>query len=127
MGSEAFDDGFCEVTFQQALFNFGGLFLKPRSRDGPQLQMTRRTSGEVAGSASMSKSRLPRTSMLRGSRSSLAAVTVSDDSTTRRENGVRLREQSRSVAASPAQSGGTGPQLASRRKTRPPSGDIKWS
>ncbi|KAE8453022.1 hypothetical protein EG329_012209 [Mollisiaceae sp. DMI_Dod_QoI] len=106
--------------------NGSDIVYRPRSRDGPQIQMTRRTSGEIVGNSSMSKSRLPRTSMLRGSRSSLAAVTVSDESTTRRENGVRLREQSRSVA-SPAATGGTAPQLNSKRRTRLPSGDIKWS
>lgn len=124
--SSAFVDGSVTPRRLAAGSNGSDIVYRPRSRDGPQLQMTRRTSGEI-GSASLSKSRLPRTSMLRGSRSSLAAVTVSEDSTTRRENGVRLREQSRSVAASPAQSGGTAPQLNSKRRTRQPSGDIKWS
>jgi hypothetical protein len=125
--SSSFIDGSVTPRRLAASSNGGDIVYRPRSRDGSQLQMSRRTSGEVPSSSSLSKSRLPRTSMLRGSRSSLAAVTVSDDSTTRRENGVRLREQSRSVAASPAQSGGTAPQLASKRRTRAPSGDIKWS
>ncbi|KAH7407770.1 cell division control protein-like protein 15 [Cadophora sp. MPI-SDFR-AT-0126] len=105
------------------------ILYRPASRDGPK--MTRRTSAEVASSSSMSKSRLPRTSMLRGSRSSLATVSVGDDSgsaptSSRRENGVRLtRDQSRS-GVSPAP-GGTAPQLHSKRRARQPSGDIKWS
>ena len=105
------------------------ILYRPASRDGPK--MTRRTSAEIASSSSMSKSRLPRTSMLRGSRSSLATVSVGEDSgsaptSSRRENGVRLtRDQSRS-GASPAP-GGTAPQLQSKRRTRQPSGDIKWS
>ncbi|KAH9223611.1 cell division control protein-like protein 15 [Leptodontidium sp. 2 PMI_412] len=105
------------------------ILYRPASRDGPK--MARRTSAEIASSSSMSKSRLPRTSMLRGSRSSLATVSVGDDSgsaptSSRRENGVRLtRDQSRS-GASPA-TGGTAPQLHSKRRTRQPSGDIKWS
>ncbi|KAG4417729.1 hypothetical protein IFR04_009168 [Cadophora malorum] len=105
------------------------ILYRPASRDGPK--MTRRISAEIASSSSMSKSRLPRTSMLRGSRSSLATVSVGEDSgsaptSSRRENGVRLtRDQSRS-GASPAP-GGTAPQLQSKRRTRQPSGDIKWS
>merc|ERR1711964_839490 len=105
------------------------ILYRPASRDGPK--MTRRTSAEIASSSSMIKSRLPRTSMLRGSRSSLATVSVGEDSgsaptSSRRENGVRLtRDQSRS-GASPAP-GGTAPQLQSKRRTRQPSGDIKWS
>ncbi|KUJ11995.1 cell division control protein-like protein 15 [Mollisia scopiformis] len=126
--SSAFIDGSVTPRRLAAGSNGSDIVYRPRSRDGSQIQMTRRTSGEVIGGSSLSKSRLPRTSMLRGSRSSLAAMSVSDDSTARRENGVRLREQSRSVAASPAQSsGGTAPQLNSKRRTRPPSGDIKWS
>jgi hypothetical protein len=74
----------------------------------------------------MSKSRLPRTSMLRTSRSSMAAPIIRDDPpSTRRENGVRLRDQSRSAGLQ-AQ-GGTAPQLNSKRRARQPSGDIKWS
>ncbi len=26
---EALDDGFCEISFEQALLDFGGLFLQP--------------------------------------------------------------------------------------------------
>lgn len=110
------------------------ILYRPRSRDGAGAQVpqtTRRTSAEIASGSSLSKSRLPRTSMLRGSRSSLAAVSVADESTStstssRRDNGVRLaRDQLRS-GASPA-SNGTAPQLNSKRRTRQPSGDIKWS
>ncbi|KAL3424481.1 hypothetical protein PVAG01_03762 [Phlyctema vagabunda] len=97
------------------------LLYRPGSRDGPVI--TRRTSAE---STNMSKSRLPRTSMLRTSRSSISSSSQKDETpitSSRKENGVKLRDQSR-VAASPA---GTAPQLNSKRKTRQPSGDIKWS
>ena len=97
---------------------------RPKSRDGLQMQQ-RKTSAELAGVAS--KSRLPRTSMLRTSRSSMAAPSIRDEtSSVRRDNVGRLREQPKS-AASPSTAGGTTPQLNSRRRTRPPSGDIKWS
>ena len=102
--------------------NGGDILYRPKSRDGPQMQ--RKTSAEMAGSAS--KSRLPRTSMLRTSRSSMAAPSIRDEtSSVRRDNVGRLREQSRSAAS--LTTGGTAPQLNSKRKTRPPSGDIKWS
>ncbi|CZT45212.1 related to septation (sepH) gene [Rhynchosporium secalis] len=108
------------------------ILYRPGSRDGPKI--ARRTSAEIASS----KSRLPRTSMLRGSRSSLATVSVGDESasaptSSRRENGVRLtRDQLRSSTAAvlPASAGGMGgtaPQLHSKRRARQPSGDIKWS
>lgn len=108
------------------------ILYRPKSRDGPQ--MTRRTSAEIPNSSSLSKSRLPRTSMLRGSRSSLATASVGDESsfgsTSSRkenvhENGRVAREQLRSAALPAA--GGTAPQLQSKRRTRQPSGDIKWS
>jgi hypothetical protein len=101
-------------------------FYRPRSRDGPQLPIVRRTSSELQGSSILSKSRVPRPSMLRGSRSSLASITTSDEpGPSRKENGVRLREQTRYSGAH--SQGGTAPQLNSKRRTRPPSGDIKWS
>lgn len=122
--TSSFMDGSVTPRRLQASSNGSDIVYRPRSRDGAQLQMTRRTSVDATGS--MAKSRLPRTSMLRGSRSSLAAVSTSDEPKSRRENGLKLREQSRSVAASPASSG-TAPQLSSRRKPRQPSGEIKWS
>jgi hypothetical protein len=127
--SSAFIDGSVTPRRMAVASNSGDSILyRPRSRDGPQ--MIRRTSGESANGTSISKSRLPRTSMLRTSRSSMAAPTMRGESSVgsssnRRENGMRLREQSRS-AASPAP-GGTAPQLNSKRRTRQPSGDIKWS
>ncbi|CAL3971303.1 hypothetical protein PZA11_007826 [Diplocarpon coronariae] len=113
------------------------ILYRPRSRDGPGQQVARRPSAEISGgSSSLSKSRLPRTSMLRASKSSLANVSGNDDQPTssRRENGVRLtREQARvgaSASASAAMAGGgggTAPQVNSKRRTRESSGDIKWS
>ena len=126
--SSAFIDG--SVTPRRMAVpsnNDSSILYRPRSRDGPQMQVMQwRTSAEMTNESSMSKSRLPRTSMLRGSRSSMAAPTVTDEpSSIRRENGVRLRDQSRS-AASPA-AAGTAPQLNSKRRSRAPSNDIKWS
>ena len=128
--SSAFIDGSVTPRRMAVPSNNGDSILyRPRSRDGPQI-MTRRTSGESANGTSISKSRLPRTSMLRTSRSSMAAPSIRGESTAapssvRKENGMRLREQSRS-AASPAP-GGTAPPLNAKRRTRQPSGDIKWS
>ena len=123
--SSAFIDGSVTPRRMPIPANNGDSILyRPRSRDGSQIQV-RRTSSEL-GNGSTSKSRLPRTSMLRTTRSSMAAPTIRDEGpSTRRENGVRLRDQSKS-AASPAP-GGTAPQLNSKRRTRQPSGDIKWS
>lgn len=103
------------------------ILYRPQSRDGQVI--TRRTSAEsTSSSSSVSKSRLPRTSMLRTSRSSISTPSIKDEpapasASTRKENGVRLRAQSKSTA-SPT---GTAPQSNSKRRTRPPSGDIKWS
>lgn len=120
--SSAFIDGSVTPRRMAAPSNGSEILYRPKSRDGPQMQ--RKSSAEIAGSTS--KSRLPRTSMLRTSRSSMAAPSIRDEtSSMRRDNAGRLREQSRS-AASPA-TGGTAPQLNSRRRTRAPSGDIKWS
>lgn len=101
---------------------------RPASRDGPIL--TRRTSADSTNGSSLGKSRLPRTSLLRASKSSMAAPTLRDEtppptpSSNRKENGVRLRDQARS-AASPSSST---PQISSRRRTaRQPSGEMKWS
>ncbi|KAJ5051610.1 uncharacterized protein L3040_001385 [Drepanopeziza brunnea f. sp. 'multigermtubi'] len=111
------------------------MIYRPRSREGPQT--VRRTSAEMPNNSSLGKSRLPRTSMARGSKSSLVNVSGGDGPTStstsnRRENGngVRLtRPQSRSGASSapgPA-NGGTAPLLNSKRRARQPSGEIKWS
>ncbi|KAG9240832.1 cell division control protein-like protein 15 [Calycina marina] len=107
------------------------ILYRPRSRDGPQISV-RKSSAELANGPGASKSRLPRTSMLRTSRSSMAAPTLRDEpvgpttSSSWRKDNMRARDQTRSVA-SPAVSMGTAPRLQSRRRTRPPSGDIKWS
>ncbi|RDW60891.1 cell division control protein-like protein 15 [Coleophoma cylindrospora] len=101
---------------------------RPVSREGPIL--TRRTSVDSTNGSSLGKSRLPRTSMLRASKSSMATPTLRDESppsvpsSNRKENGVRLRSQSKS-AASPSSST---PQVSSRRRTmRQPSGEMKLS
>jgi hypothetical protein len=127
----AFIDGSVTPRRIAASSNNGDSILyRPRSRDGSQISV-RRTSSELASTSSASKSRLPRTSMLRTSRSSMAAPSIRDEPASLRtphggrEIGVRLRDQSRATA-SPAL-GGTAPQLNSKRRTRPPSGDIKWS
>jgi hypothetical protein len=123
--SSAFIDGSVTPRRMHAAPNGNEILYRPRSRDGGQPQIAR-TGSELSNSASLSKSRLPRTSLLRASRSSMAAPSIRDEPTSSlKENGVRLREQSRS-AASPAP-GGTAPQLNSKRRTRQPSGDIKWS
>ena len=121
--ASAFIDGSVTPRRMVAPSNSHEILYRPKSRDGPQMQ--RKTSAEMAGSTS--KSRLPRTSMLRTSRSSMAAPSIRDETTiSRRENIGRFREQTR-PAASPAGGGGTAPQLNSKRRTRQPSGDIKWS
>ncbi|KAK2625313.1 hypothetical protein QTJ16_005682 [Diplocarpon rosae] len=139
--SSAFTDGNLTPRRMAAPSGSGSsdsILYRPRSRDGPGPQTTRRPSTEIAGgsSSSLGKSRLPRTSMLRASKSSLANVSGGDEQPTssRREIGVRLaREQSRvGASASAAVAGvgggsGTTPHLNSKRRTREPSGDIKWS
>lgn len=110
--------------------NGDSIMYRPRSRDGATPQIPRRVSGENAanGASSVSKSRLPRTSMLRSSRSSLAAPLPRDESSLpKRDNGVKLRERTRSTASNSPALGGTAPQLNSKRRGRVPSGDIKWS
>jgi hypothetical protein len=124
--SSAFIDGSVTPRRLHGAPNGNDILYRPRSRDGGQSIIARKTSAELSNSASLSKSRLPRTSMLSKSKSSMAAPTIKDEPTSsRKENGVRLREQSRS-AASPA-AAGTAPQLNSKRRVRQPSGDIKWS
>jgi hypothetical protein len=124
--SSAFIDGSVTPRRVHAASNGNDILYRPRSRDGAQPIIARKTSAELTSSASLSKSRLPRTSMLSKSRSSMATPSIRDEPTSsRKENGVRLREQSRSTA-SPA-AGGTAPQLNSKRRPRAPSGDIKWS
>ena len=90
--------------------------------------VARKTSADHTVSASASKSRLPRTSILRPTRSSMAAPGLrerDEPASLQRESGTRMREQSKS-SASPAP-GGTAPQINPRRRTRQPSGEIKWS
>lgn len=114
------------------------MLYRPRSRDGGAIpQIPRRTSAEIAGGASStSKSRLPRTSMLRTSRSSISTPTNREEPSTssRRDNGGRAKEHSRENSREQQRESsrssaihGTAPQLNSKRKARQPSGDIKWS
>lgn len=121
--SSAFMEG--SITPRRSAIPINGNNLvqyRPSSREGPPV--VRRTSAEYANGSAASKSRHPRTSMLRTSRSSLAAPGLVDDGhVVRREAGVRSKEQPRS----PALAGGTAPQLNQRRRTRQPSGDIEWS
>lgn len=129
--SSAFIEGSVTPRRLAAAPNGDGILYRPGSRDGPQMQ--RRTSAEITTSSSMSKSRLPRTSMLRATRSSLAPGTTSEDlaamTGNRKENGVRLRDQSRSAGVSSPSvngAGGTAPLLSSKRRARAPSSDLKW-
>ncbi|TVY50017.1 Cytokinesis protein [Lachnellula occidentalis] len=109
------------------------ILYRPRSRNGSisQIPLTpRRTSSELANSSSStSKSRLPRTSLLRSSRSSMATPSTQDESSlNRRDNGVRLRDQTRSgTPGSPAVPPGSTSQLREKRRQRAPSGDLNWS
>jgi hypothetical protein len=124
--SSAFIDG--SVTPRRTAMpsnNGESILYRPRSRDGPQ-GVARKTSSELRSGALGSKSRLPRTSMLRPTRSSMASPGIRDEpSSLQRESGLRIRDQSR-LAGSPAP-GGTAPQLTSKRRQRAPSGDINWS
>jgi hypothetical protein len=62
--------------------------------------------------------------MLRASRSSVAASIMRDEvSSVKKDNEVVIRDQPRSMAP-PA---GSLPKLNPKRRTRQPSGDIKWS
>lgn len=126
--ASAFIDGSVTPRRKPAPLNNGDSILyRPGSRDGSQM-VVRKVSAEHPNAASASKSRLPRTSMLRPTRSSMAAPGLrerDEPSSLRRESGLKIRDQSKS-SASPAP-GGTAPQINTRRRTRQPSGDIKWS
>ncbi|KAH8596510.1 cell division control protein-like protein 15 [Bisporella sp. PMI_857] len=124
--ASAFVDG--SVTPRRmAVPSSGGdsILYRPRSRDGPQMSV-RRTSSELATNATTSKSRLPRTSMLRTSRSSMAAPALREEPSSSRRESTQCKDQPRQTT-SQTTPGGTAPQLNSRRRTRAPSGDIKWS
>lgn len=124
---------------------------RPRTTEGTTSIM-RRPSGDLTNGVPVAKSRLPRTSLLRPSRSSIAAPQLRDESSLlrreNRENGngnggrirERERERERGVEREPlrepirpvsSREGVQGLQeykLNSRRRTaRPPSSDIKWS
>jgi hypothetical protein len=120
--SSAFIDGNVTPRRIAAPVNSGDSILyRPRSRDGSQISV-RRTSSELANGPLMSKSRLPRTSMLRTTQSSMAAPSLRPESV---RGGARVKDQSR-PSGTPAPAG-TAPHLNSKRRTRQPSGDIKWS
>ncbi|KAK6605168.1 cell division control protein [Botrytis cinerea] len=128
---------------------------RPRTTEGTT-SIIRKASGDLTNGTPVSKSRLPRTALLRASRSSIAAPQLRDDPShirrenrdnrenrenrdnrdnrenrENRENGVRPRERDRErepirPTSSNAVSG-SDHKLNRRRTTRPPSGDIKWS
>lgn len=121
--SSAFIDG--SVTPRRIagpLSNGESILYRPRSRDGAQISI-RRTSSELSSGTSVSKSRLPKSSMLRTSQTSLAAPLQRGESSSVRL-GSKGKEPKVSSTSTPA---GTAPQLNSKRRTRQPSGDIKWS
>ena len=99
---------------------------RPKSRDGPSsmgglangLSMTRRTSAELTGG--LSKSRLPRTSMLRGSRSSLASVSTTSSSNLRasREDEEKTAEKQIPALATPRRELGAGLRIRDRERDR---------
>jgi hypothetical protein len=100
---------------------------RPRSRDGHGNILGRAMNIVESVNGTNGKSRLPRTS-LRPTQSSMASLASRDgfpSTIGRRENGSggRARAESRSMA-SPTSSM---PQVSSRRRTRQPSGDIKWA
>ncbi|KAF7946748.1 hypothetical protein EAE96_009733 [Botrytis aclada] len=107
---------------------------RPRTTEGTTSIM-RKASGDLTNGTPVSKSRLPRTALLRASRPSIAAPQLRDDPSLlrreNRENGVRPRERERErEPIRPTSSNAvSGPEhkLNRRRTTRPPSGDIKWS
>ncbi|QSZ33113.1 hypothetical protein DSL72_002699 [Monilinia vaccinii-corymbosi] len=110
------------------------LHYRPRTTEGTTSIM-RKTSGDLTNGVPANKSRLPRTSHLRASRSSVASAQLRDDPShlrrENRENGVRIRERERdrepirSTTSTPT--GGPEIKLSRRRTTRPPSGDIQWT
>lgn len=96
--ASAFIDGSVTPRRKAAPLNTGDSILyRPTSRDGSQV-VVRKTSGGHSAAASASKSRLPRTSMLRPTRSSMAAPGLRDrdepPSSLQRESGLRIRDQS---------------------------------
>lgn len=133
----SFVDGSVTPRRVAATSSGDAMLYRPRSREGGIPQMPRRTSAEIAGgSSSTSKSRLPRTSMLRTSRSSISTPTNREEPlmSSRRDNGGRAKEHSRENSREQQRESsrssvvhGTAPQLNSKRKGRQPSGDIKWS
>ncbi|CAG8982195.1 hypothetical protein HYALB_00003631 [Hymenoscyphus albidus] len=135
-GSQSsFVDGSITPRRVAATSSGDAMLYRPRSREGLTTpQIPRRGSADiVGGSSSTSKSRLPRTSMLRTSRSSISTPTNRDEpsSSSRRDNADRLgehsRENSREHQRDPTRPATAGPQLNSKRKGRQTSGDIKWS
>jgi hypothetical protein len=101
---------------------------RPRTTEGTT-SVVRKPSGDMSNGQAATKSRLPRTALLRPSRSSMATPTLREDPAyARRENGSRIRDRDPQQRPTSATSGGGTPQLQSRRRTtRPPSGDSKWS
>ena len=122
--SSAFADGGLTSRRMAVTSRGESILYRPKSRDGSQIQV-RRTSSELANGASASKSRLPRTSMLRTSRSSMAAPSLREESSSLR-TATRPRDPTTRTNTTSAPCG-TAPQLNSKRRTRQPSGDIKWS
>ncbi|OIW23703.1 hypothetical protein CONLIGDRAFT_140671 [Coniochaeta ligniaria NRRL 30616] len=124
---------------------------RPRSRDGPGAGVTgipRRVSGEVGGSGTPAKSRLPRTSMAgqfgRPSLTSAASapgVSRSESSSSNKENVGRAGSGSLSgggasgsaaAARLAGSSGGREQQRetgvsSGKRRARAPSSDVRWS
>ncbi|KAM3072905.1 Protein kinase of the Mitotic Exit Network [Clarireedia jacksonii] len=104
------------------------LHYRPRTTEGTT-SVVRKPSGDMSNGQVVTKSRLPRTALLRPSRSSMATPTLRDDPAyARRENGSRIRDRDPQQKPTSSSSGERTPQLQSRRRTtRPPSGDSKWS
>lgn len=68
---------------------------RPKTTEGT-ISMARKSSSDLSNGAQSNKSRLPRTSLLRASKSSIAAPQLRDDpSLIRRENGARIRDRDR--------------------------------
>jgi hypothetical protein len=118
--SSVFIDG--SVTPRRTThFNDNGdaVVYRPKSRDSPIL--ARRTSVDSTNGTPGQKSRLPRTSILRSSRSSMAAPTLHDPGTGGKDNGLRTRSGSKASVESPAR------PPSSRRRYRPPSdAEVRW-
>lgn len=106
------------------LENGDSILYRPRSRDSPMIT-TRRSSNESTGGTPGQKSRLPRTSVLRASRSSMAAPTLRDTrdetATTPKKEGGGLRVRSGSKTSADV------PRPSSRRRPRLPSdAEVRW-